>query len=149
MTVLFVREIVPTKLLRYVIVIVDVAAAPTIIPGGVLAEMEKPPVFIESVDVWKIVNPLRVLLLVIVTVYVPGGVVGLEITVRFAYPEPPDTVGEELYEAAIPAEDVAVGMVIPSFTKLLKLAFGLITTLTILLPAGWAIVTGLGFSMVE
>jgi hypothetical protein len=91
--------------------------------------MMNPVIWIVRVVVWDLVNPLRVLLLSIVSVYVPTRVLAVVVMVRVDIPEPPDTV-DELYAAPMPADKVVVGIVRSSFTRVLKLPFGLIVTVT-------------------
>jgi hypothetical protein len=95
---------------------------------------------------WILVNPLRVLLLVIVRVNVPPGVLVVVEMVRVDVPEPPDIV-VEVNVAPMPAEAVAAGMVTPSFTGVLKPALGAIVTVVGWLPGGWT-VTGLGLALI-
>ena len=100
------------------------------------------PVLTVNVSMCITVNPFRVLLLVNVREYDPPGVLAEVVIVRVDDPDPPEIV-YELKVAPMPAVAVAGGIVIPSFTRLLKLAFGEIVTVTDRLPGGTA-ETGLG-----
>ncbi len=74
-------------------------------------------------------NPERVVLLVTVRANFPWEVFEFVITVRVEVPEPLGIVNG-LRVAVIPAAKVAEGTASSSLTRLLKLAFGVIRTVT-------------------
>lgn len=88
------------------------------------------------VEVWTLENPFRVLFPVIVNWKTPCGVTDEVVTVRIDVPAPPSIV-VVLNDAPIPADEVAGGTISPSFTGVLKPAFGETVTVIDWLPGGW------------
>jgi hypothetical protein len=128
---------IPVKL-KLVRVSVDVGEEDGKIIEVGFAEIEKSGRVVTTLIVatWTLENPLRVLLPVTVNWKTPCGVVEDVVTVRIDVPAPPGII-VVLKDALIPAENAADGMTSPSFTRLLKPAFGVTVTVIDWLPGGW------------